>query len=199
MDISSFSACRFRGIPRRTAGLIEPRGKRSGFTLIELVVVVAIISIMLSIVVVSAPTNRREFLLSTSQEQLRTLITRSRALAINSVTGGQIPAGQVCGYGTKIDASKSAATIYYACGTATQTNFTPVTTTYYSGTLNQISLDKSLSFMQDANIFFLPPGPAVYINGSAGQSSVTAYVTAGNGEQRGVEVNSAGLIDLVMR
>lgn len=194
MVTSGFSACRFRDVLKKTAVFSGSGERRSGFTLIELIVVVAIISIMLSIAVVSAPANHREFLLSTSQEQLRTLISRSRALSINSVARGQVLVGQQCGYGTRVDKALNSAFIYYSCDSKT---FGPGSTEL-SGTLNQMTLDKSLSFSSDEDIFFLPPDPTVYISGSMTPSSVTVGITAGNGESRGVEVNSAGLIDLVM-
>jgi prepilin-type N-terminal cleavage/methylation domain-containing protein len=169
-----------------------------GFTLIELLVSITIISILLGIAVASAPANRREFLLSTSQQQLQGLLTRARALSINSVAyQGSMPAGQQCGYGVHVSASPSNAFIFYACGAL------PFITTYNSsasamgGTLNSMTLDKSLQFASSSNIFFLPPDPAVYIDGSTSTNSIVLnIVSIDNQEARGVEVNAAGLIDL---
>lgn len=201
MAILGSSACisRFKTFIKRIVGL-EKRGfngRTSGFTLIELLVSIAIISIMLSITVVSAPANRREFLLSTSQEQLRTLIVRSRALSINSVvTGGQVLTGEQCGYGTHVDKTLGTAFIYYSCGSKT---FDPASTEL-TGTLNQMYLNKSLKFSASASedVFFLPPDPTVYIGGTTSTASTTILIETSSGEARGVEVNSAGLIDLTM-
>ena len=173
-----------------------------GFTLIELLVSITIISILLGIAVASAPANRREFLLSTSQQQLQGLLTRARALSINSVAyQGSMPAGQQCGYGVHVSASPSNAFIFYACGALPF--ITTYNTTYNSsasamgGTLNSMTLDKSLQFASSSNIFFLPPDPAVYIDGSTSTNSIVLnIVSIDNQEARGVEVNAAGLIDL---
>ncbi len=60
-----------------------------------------------------------------------------------------------------------------------------------------MTLDKSLQFASSSDIFFLPPDPAVYIDGSTSTNSIVLnIVSIDNQEARGVEVNAAGLIDL---
>ncbi|HUY69744.1 MAG TPA: type II secretion system protein [Candidatus Tyrphobacter sp.] len=187
---------------------------RAGFTLIEMIITLAVLGLLISAVGVSAPINRESFLLTTSQEQLRDLITRAKALSVNSVFSS-VPGGESCGYGVHIDSVASTAFIFRGCG-ADPTFFSVyaaanATSTELTGSLNQMAFDRSLklSFSQAgsysngsaADIFFLPPDPLVYING-ANQAGVAEAITISpvNNTSKiiwGVNVNSVGLIEPV--
>ena len=182
------------------------KNNQSGFTLIEMVVVVAIIGMLLSLGAGSARLSRNEFILTTSQERLRALISRAKFLTINSLF---LPEARVCAYGVEIDAEQGKAVVFEArakpnlnCPSRDTIRVIHQDTDRINltGSLDVIYLEKGVRFNNSFNVYFLPPDPfvALYKNGAFQENDITIELSMLNvGIPRRILVNREGLIDLI--
>lgn len=79
-----------------------------GFTLIEMMMVILIISVLVTIAGLSTKTRNENLSLSIQHEKLRSLFFRAKTLAMNSVSSN----GTFCGYGVYVDTAARKATIF---------------------------------------------------------------------------------------
>lgn len=177
----------------------------AGFTLIEMVIVLAIIGMLLALGANSTRFNRSEFVLSTNQDKLRGLISRAKFLTVNSLIGPD-----VCGYGVRIDKSESKAVVFQInrdisspCPQRGDLNYenkvVSLTKTPLEGTLNALYFDKGVVVNNSFDIYFLPPDPITVFteNGVLSLSNeITIKLSMFNSERR-ILINKAGLIDLI--
>ncbi len=172
-----------------------------GFTLIEMLIVISIIGLLMSITAVSGTQSRRQFLLTTSQEQLRALISRAKALSVSTVLSRS---QSICGYGVHINAGESRAFIFRDLPLGSSC---PGDNKYsldnpgekLSGFLNEMKLDNSLNFNSDFDVLFIPPDPSTILNGDVNLTEVTIIISIPGGDGRKIKINNAGLVDLLTR
>ncbi len=84
------------------------KGIIGGFTLIEMMMVILIISVIVAIAGLSTKARNENLSLSIQHEKLRSLFFRAKTLAMNSVSAN----GAFCGYGVYIDTASRKATIF---------------------------------------------------------------------------------------
>jgi type II secretory pathway pseudopilin PulG len=198
-----------------------PKNLVRGFTVIEMIVTFAIITSLLAATAPSAAFNRREYILSSNQEQLRSLISRAKALTMSGLlrkTGvdqGVDQAEKICGYGITINQDDKTAAIFSSVLTlpgdcpekaddffSAGLNFEPL-----AGTLNTMNFDKALNIKLEAglanamneinplNVYFLAPDPLTIITT---ENKEWATITLGLApSSRQIKINKAGLIDLI--
>ncbi len=173
--------------------MIQRKQKYTGFTLIEVMAVIGIISIMTSILFVSFDGPKKQTYLDNAQRQL---ITDLRFLQ-KSTLSGTVPSGisgSVCGHGlhrtsdtqyqffviTKADAG----------GDCTSTTYSKTSTT---GTLygEVKTFEKGVDFGNPQDLYFEVPHGKVYSNGVEGNISYTLEL---DGESLQVCVPSSGNI-----
>lgn len=153
------------------------REKQSGFTLIEIIVVIAIIGILTSIALVNSGKNAdRDVRLEA--DRLTTFIrnVQNKALTGEKVAGAS---GKICGFGVTIPDATHIQSYYVDTGagnldtdcatltTSSGTNYADV----FSPQINGVSLDfKSADLNVATRLFFLVPSGQSYLYDSSGHS-----------------------------
>jgi type II secretory pathway pseudopilin PulG len=197
---------------------------RKGFTVIELIITFAIVTALMAATAPSAAFNRREYILSTNQEQLRSLISRAKSLTLSGLLTSGEREEKICGYGIRIvpndDVSRATATIFKETLTGQENDcprdnlegiVLPNESTLLTGTLNQMTFDKALTISLSAgnappenpastlDIYFLAPDPTTIIvrdGGTSGEDTATIKLELAP-SSRQIKLNRAGLIDLI--
>ncbi len=186
---------RIKSVPSRT--YLKPL---AGFTLIEMLITISIISILLSSMVSSSSLGRREFILTSSQQQLRAIISRAKSLSLSTALS---TLGTICGYGVRIDKDSKTAFIFrdlkISANCPGDNIYSAGGSEKLGGSLNEIKLDNSLSFSGNTDVVFIPPDPTTIINGDPNSLPVEIVIKAGDNNIRKIIINKAGLIDLTSK
>jgi len=168
-----------------------------GFTLIEVVVVSAILVFLMSTIWLSGSLRESDFTVMINQEKLRLLITRAKSMTLSGVT--PVEAGPSCGYGVRIE--RNGAFIFLdrgQCGA--YDNWRYDAGEEVLGGVNTITLRYGATFLssveEPTDIVFVPPDPRTIINGNSAINEVLVRVALPNGLERRITINNQGLIDL---
>ncbi len=198
------------------------KSKERGFTVIEMIITFAIITALLAATAPSAAFNRREYILSSNQEQLRSLISRAKALTMSGLlrkTGvdqGVDQAERICGYGIRINRDDKTATIFSSVLQASlddcpenASDFTSSidTVSLSGGALNKMTFDKGVTVLMTVgssnnqvgglDIYFIAPDPLTLIVNNDTQTESAAIRMEIGASSREIKLNKAGLIDLI--
>jgi type II secretory pathway pseudopilin PulG len=211
MPIFRCSTCE----PKREGFTPTPKNLVWGFTVIEMIITFAIITALLAATAPSAAFNRREYILSSNQEQLRSLISRAKALTLSGLLqpgGGE----KICGYGIRINQDDKTATIFSSVlkispGDCPEnvSDFTSFidTVVLSEGVLNKITFDKGVTVLlavglvnnersvDKLDIYFIAPDPLTVITAEDKESAVITLRLEPS--EREIKLNKAGLIDLI--
>lgn len=160
----------------------------AGFTLTELLVIVAIISLMSTLMVVNYRSGERQFALQGSAHKLAQDLRRTEETAM-SMRQFNCPSGTLKGYGITFEAGAESYSLIVSCG---DTPPFPV--------LETISLDKgvkikALSPSDPLDIFFYPPDPEVDFGGG-NKATITLYLENEPENIKIISVNKSGLITI---
>ncbi|SRR5258708_3172492 len=179
--------------------------KRRGFTLIEVLVVLAITVIISAYVIVYSKTGQNQTTLYIDAARVSELILRAKALAI--ATYDNPGAAQSCGYGV---------TLNYAQGTYTLFSYEPPKAPASCATISTISPVRSVAVTTLAlnpvttfisgqpndmyDVLFIPPNPNVLISDVSthvvGSAPGVIYLRAkGNANTITINVSLAGEVD----
>jgi len=192
------------------------KSKERGFTVIEMIITFAIITALLAATAPSAAFNRREYILSSNQEQLRSLISRAKALTMSGLLRPVVETDErICGYGISISQNDKTATIFSSvlrvllddCPENASDFASSISIVSLSeGALNKMTFDKGLEVsmtlesmpdnLSELNIYFIPPDPLTLITANSGIKSATIEMKIG-ASSRKIMLNKAGLIDLI--
>ncbi len=131
----------------------------SGFTLIEVIVVISIITILSGYLLLYTGRSRGQIALSVEEAKLAQVISRSKALAISTYGVSQAP----CGYGVNMQYGVGTYTLYsYSVPDCTMIPAIDATIPGYVK-LQTFSLPKNIIFEDGATkldaILFVPPDP----------------------------------------
>lgn len=166
-----------------------------GFTLIELVVVIAVTAMLSSIAILYSRTGESQILLFRDQASVVSAILRAKSLSIQIYAAA---AEKICGYGVHFDASDGSFRIFKDLGT----NSCADADKRYSGTnedVEMFALDAKLKFasLGLADILFIPPNPTteIYPALAPGVDSALIVISRQNGSsQVSVKVSQSGQI-----
>lgn len=176
---------------------------RQGFTLIEILVVIALTMVLSAVVLTYNSNGRDEVSLLAGSAQVAQFISRAKSFAI--ATYSETPAP--CGYGVHIDytgASNRYELFSYDvpnCGSIlfidpTNSGYKQLSTLTLPQGLKFLSVDNGADSVQD--IFFIPPEPQTLVlvgNPESAVATANVVLSSVDGqEQRPVTVNSAGQI-----
>jgi prepilin-type N-terminal cleavage/methylation domain-containing protein len=173
-----------------------------GFTLIEVLVVVAMTAILSGIVLTYNSSGRHQLILMIESSKLAQFIAKSKSYAIS--TYAQTPAP--CGYGMHIDYTTADRYIFFSYSAADCQTITFIDTTSAGyRELSSVSLPPQLKFLSISggieavrDILFVPPEPATLIwtgDPATRVDSADIILSSVDGlTERRVSVNSAGQI-----
>jgi len=179
--------------------LLKQRGYRSkqGFTLIELIIVTAIMAILASLVVASHRTGQKQYNLSQAGQKLVSNLREAQNMAMSGVDIGI----QYCGYGIQINRTARPTSYYFYADKAASCQ---TSNNKYDGSdeiIETVELPDQVRFQSTSpapiDIFFKPPEPTTYINQNAG-ADVSGTITlevAGASLTKTITVTTAGLIE----
>ena len=168
---------------------------KRGFTLIELIVVIGILSGLISLFVLYSRDSERQLKLIREQARLISAVLRTKALSVQTFKSGEAS----CGYGVNFStnayrifkepkAADGSCANNKAWGDATDIEVESVN---LSDTGVTLSTSPSMT-----DVFFTPPDPKVLLSpGNLSQSVITLSVTiAGSASTRAVTINNGGQI-----
>jgi len=176
-----------------------------------MIITFAIITALLAATAPSAAFNRREYILSSNQEQLRSLISRAKALTLSGLLQPGGGTEKICGYGIRIDTTS--ATIFKSVlsgqeGECPESGLVGINSpdgNLLKGTLNEMTFDKALTILlktdpnndvSQLDIYFIAPDPLTLITANSDIKSATIEMKIG-ASSREIMLNKAGLIDLI--
>src|SRR3989344_6023717 len=147
--------------------------KERGFTLIELVVVMAVTTVLISMVIGYSKESTRQLALTSTQAKMLSLINRAKFLSIETFFGGGRSGDQrICSYGVRVDLSNQEIFIFqdlsYLAECPGNSNNVYDEGEKLSGELNKVNLQDALvTFTEDTTLkeaVFIPPDPKTKIN-----------------------------------
>jgi prepilin-type N-terminal cleavage/methylation domain-containing protein len=169
---------------------------QTGFTLVELLVVLFIILLLSTLLLVNYRGGQKKYALSQASQQLISDLRKAQNMAMS---GAEIY-GQYCGYGLEIDQSNRPTSYRFYADKSTDCQTS--NNQYDSGDeiLEIIKLPSRIRIQSTSpspiDIFFKPPQPTTYINADAG-AGVSGTITLeieGTSFTKIVTVTTAGLI-----
>ena len=176
---------------------------KKGFTLIELVVVMAITAVLISMVLGYSKESTRQLVLTSTQAKMLSLINRAKFLSIETFFGGGRSGDQrICSYGVRVDRSNQEIFIFQDLSSSAEcpgnSNNVYDNGEELSGELNRVNLkDTVITFTENTTLteaVFIPPDPKTKINNSgATEARVEVKIREGKG-QFTITINNAGQI-----
>ncbi|MCX6703022.1 MAG: prepilin-type N-terminal cleavage/methylation domain-containing protein [Candidatus Wolfebacteria bacterium] len=167
-----------------------------GFTLVEMLIVVAITAMLSSLLIVYNRTGEYQIVLFREQSKLASAVFRAKTLSVATFGKSESP----CGYGVHLDPGGSYF-IYRVFPLAGEDCFSPsMSKKYVDGASDKFESDfflpSTISFvdLDVSDIFFMPPNPDTYIfNASGGDARIVLAITQ-TGNSSAVVVTPAGQI-----
>lgn len=165
---------------------------RRGFTLIETLVVLSVLTMMTSMLVLYNRTGERQILLLREKARLINTILRAKSLALTTVIEDE-PA---CGYGVHIESDEyfMYRDIAIDCSTS-DWMYNDASDDVVEGSL--VALDSALTISQRdiVDIVFVPPDPRVFLNGGDALPQGTLVLRSADQESNvTITINNAGQI-----
>ncbi|HRY52530.1 MAG TPA: prepilin-type N-terminal cleavage/methylation domain-containing protein [Candidatus Portnoybacteria bacterium] len=158
--------------------------KHRGFTIIELLVVMAIIVVLSSVVMAGYWTGQKRYDVSRSTQQLISSLRQAQNMALSGRTySASVPTG----YGFYSLSSSQYCLFYNA-------DSSKVYQEGVSVKIETVTLPADTTLTpSSASIFFTPPEPITYINGA--NSGSQAFVLQNGNFSRQITIYSSGLVD----
>lgn len=160
----------------------------SGFTLIEMLVVVSITALLSSVLIIYSRIGERQILLLREQAKIVNMILKSKSLALQTYVTGE----KVCGYGVHFEEPRSAILFKDLADDCSSSD------NVYSGAgedFEKLTMDILLSFsaIDFTDILFIPPDPQVKL--SPDQASGNISIKANDSDTVvKIKINSAGQV-----
>ncbi len=171
---------------------------RSGFTLVEILVVIGVTALLSSLIVTYTSTSRDQVALSIEQAKLAQMVSRAKSLSLATYGREEVP----CGYGVYIDYSLQEYTLFAyppgACADIPRVD----PDTVMNNAVDKVALPKNvrLRASEDAlgAVLFIPPDPRTLIWQSGDNATSTfgkIILNPPSGSpQKSVEVGVGGQI-----
>lgn len=164
--------------------------RKKGFTLIEMLVVIGVLSLISAILIVYIRSGSRQIILFREQAQIVSILARAKYLAISTFGRTGVP----CGYGVHFEQPRIFI-IFKDIAEDCQTSDRK-----YSGPeeiYESFQIDNTLIFetLTISDILFIPPDPSVII--TPDQDNATIILKTVNAENStSIKINNAGQISI---
>ncbi len=201
----------FRAWVRYNYLYMEHERKR-GFTLIEIIIVIAITTLLSGIIITYTSTGRSQVSLYVEEAKVAQTILRAKALSIATYTQSDPTLPVTCGYGFHMDYTSGAQTYSIfryslpsgsSCAGIQNAPLDPTAMTF----IKTENLNPVLKFVQDItpnsasvdDVLFVPPGPRAYIWTEGGTDGTNpqgvVYMNTKNGSANvNIYINYGGQI-----
>lgn len=177
--------------------------RENGHTLIEMLVVIAITTAMMSISMYNYYAHRKDDLLLAETQKIAQMLRRAQNLSLSPQLGGKI----VNGFGLNISTTSTGGVVTIFKDIEPSPNFR------YDGgdeKIEELNLDPNVkvylleapieTFQQTLNVLYIPPDPIVSIynaTGSTGAARAKIVVALNDGSKsRSIEFNLTGLVEV---
>ncbi len=171
----------------------QRRKKESGFSLVELLVVMFILSLLSTITLIGYRSNQDKYAIKQAVQKVASDLRRAQNMAISGVD----IAGNYYGYGIYfVDDSNS----YFIYGDINNDSSYDIgdTTIEIINFNNQIRISQTAPLAVEADIFFKSPNPKTYIDGSnlVGKTATVTLEVIGKSLNESVIITTSGLIQV---
>lgn len=153
--------------------------RRSGFTLVEVMVVLAVTTMLSALILVYNASTRETLRLFTEKARVAQVVLRAKSLALSTYT---TPGDTPCGYGVRFDrqAGSYALVAYRPANCRERSSVDTDPENFETVELSQFTLAPSLSFgtaddevdggeNQASYVLFIPPDPTVLVARTSGE------------------------------
>ena len=164
----------------------------SGFTLIEILVMLGIMSMLSGVMLVYSRSSEKVILLSREQARVISLMARAKSFSLQTYIEGK----SACGYGIHIDKDKNTVIVFrdLAADCAASDNIY-VADSDESVEKFILSKDVRIKSSDATDILFIPPDPRVVIDNNPANERVSIVLeTADGNSQVIIKMNSSGQI-----
>ena len=191
------------------ADTISPRNYNrscaTGFTLIEILVVVSVTLVLSGILIGYSREAGKQLILMNNQAKLVSLIARAKSLSTATFLENTLPllpgSPVVCGYGVHVDTASGEIFIFrdLAVDCASGDNKFGSGDVKLTGQLNVFELNsQATQFASDTPlraVIFIPPDPTIIINGDVSTKEAAISIEVKDGSSKStVKINNAGRI-----
>lgn len=161
---------------------------RGGFTLVELLVVIAVLTVLSAVLIQYSRTGERQLVLFREQSKLVAALSQTKSLALTTFNQPDVP----CGYGMHFSAPRSY--ILFRDDAADCASADGV----YSGasedvTVNELDLNVRFSSLPISDILFIPPDPRIIMTPAQSEATIILETIDGAASVV-VRVNTAGQV-----
>ncbi len=151
--------------------------KSKGFTLLEMMVVIGVVTVLSSMILGYSQRNNRQVMLATSQAKMVSLFSRAKALSIQTFFEPQEADETICAHGVKVDEETQSIFIFQDIAEGVGCSRDIDDYEYDSGDvrlegeLNELFVGEQTIVIDGDNtdldwVLFIPPEPRVKFNGS---------------------------------
>jgi prepilin-type N-terminal cleavage/methylation domain-containing protein len=167
---------------------VRQRRMVSGFTIIEMIVVLGIVSALTTILVGYTRQSTKQLLLSSKEAEILSLVSRAKFLSIETFfedLGGSGTPRKTCAYGINVDKTRNEIFIFQDRAPAVPG--CSIATNKYElgqdGKLDVVTIDTdTMSLGGDLqDIVYIPPDPTVIINAAPSKTSATIEINLTDG------------------
>lgn len=174
--------------------------KKKGFTLVEFIIVIAIIGVLSSVALYSLTTSRENTNLRNAQREVSSAIGLAKSYALQGVTVSG--SGTPCGYGFRFISNQSYEIFYIKPASGSSCSDFVYAGCYASGNncvrLEEFSLGGNVRIreaVENSEIYFaVPHGAAYQESGAAFSTRVLTFETASGSADKAITINSSGSV-----
>ncbi len=179
-------------IRKKLSSFFFPFVSSRGFTLVELLIVIGIMTLLSTMAILYSRTGERQIILF--QEQIKVLNTLSRAKSLSIATF--VKYDDTCGFGVHFDGSDNSFRIFRDLGREPDCSDADI---QYSGIIEDFEVFELSPFvvfdhLTMSDIIFYPPEPETVIMPGRQEEAIIRLKIIGSDNSIYIKVNDAGMI-----